>query len=284
MKSVVLAVLLILGLASPIFATSLSESIVNDIDVFSRLLQEQVELEHENNMIELHLQLNDAHDLSMIEMSAQDDGEEEGGEEGGESKNPSWVLPYPPLLYAHAAHGGFFHPYSNVNPLGAPWGGFAPVAHAPGFAPSAAAVYNAPLTAALHGHALYHGAALGLNSALLPHGAAFHPTNAKGGYNVHGLTPGSPWGYHPGLSKDLDSLGGKKPEDAEEGGEEEAFLEVHDPEAMNAEATDEAYGLFPAPMANSAETYVRSDEYAIGPHSSQLAEVGENEVDGDFPA
>jgi len=166
---------------------------------------------------------------------------------------------------------------------------FAPVAHpafGAGFHPSVAAAYHAPLTAALSGHALYHGAALGLPTGLLPHGAWHHPATAKGGYNVHGLNPGSPWGYHPGLDKDLKSLSGVKPEgDDEEGGEESMIeLEVHDPEAMNSEASEPSYGLFPAPLANTATTYVRDELYSLGPHSAQIAEVGENEVDSDFPA
>jgi hypothetical protein len=271
------------------------DSTVDALDQFTNLL-ELTEVHEASTNAELS---DSEEDLALLEVS----------------ENPSYTLAYPPITYAAHAAGGFIHPFSNVNPLSAPWAGFAPVA-GPAF-PSAAAIGATPMSAYFAGalHPMAHVGAnpLGINTALYP--AAFHFPGgdaAKGGYNVHGLNAGNVFGgFHPGLSADLTSLGGKAGAggDAAGGGEaaaeggEESFMESsaesgqsishsayplasesHDPANIDADAANVAYGLFPAPTPESSHHFVRSNMAMIGPHKLQFEGVGSNEIDDAFPA
>jgi len=221
----------------------------------------------------------DAQEAAFLELEAELDAAAEQGDA------PSWTLPYPAITYAATNNGGFFHPFSQVNPLAAPWGSYAPTGtHFGGW--SSAAVAGSPASAYVNG---YVHPQLGVNHMLFPPAMA-DAAGAKGGYNVHGLTAGNGWGgYHPGLAADLESLGGKKKDDSfmetvvhmQEKGEGDA----EDADNIMADADGAPYGLFPAPSAGSSAHFVRSASHAaIGPHKLNFAEVGENELDSAFPA
>jgi len=227
----------------------------------------------------------DAQEAAFLELESELDASAGVGVEGEDA--PSWTLPYPAITYAATNQGGFFHPFSQVNPLAAPWGSYAPVATHFGPAWSSAVVAGSPASAYVNG---YVHPQLGVNHMLFPSALA-GTTTAKGGYNVHGLTSGNAWGgYHPGLAADLESLGGKKKE-------EESFVETavqmqakgegdaEDADNIMADADGAPYGLFPAPTAASSTHFVRSASHAaIGPHKLNYASVGENELDSAFPA
>lgn len=270
--------------AAPCAAVSLSEfdSTVAALESFALSLEAQSLQEEATNA---HLS---ADELEFVEIEA------ELGVDAQAQENPSYTLAYPPVSVASQAAGGFFHPYSNVNPLTAPWQGFAPVA-GPAQVLSGAAIAASPAT--------YYASALQPLAAVAPMHPALTNTfpvgDAKGGYNAHGLLSVAHGGlYHQGLSADLTSLGGKAAGGGEEGGEEEggeeeggeeSFLEhstseaLHnDPAEMEASAEEAAYGLFPAPTPTSAQHFVRDNMAALGPHKLQFAGIGDNEVDSDF--
>lgn len=268
----------------PCSAVSLSEfdSTVAALESFALSLESQSLQEEATNE---HLS---ADDLEFLEIEAELGVDAQAQTE----ENPSYTLAYPPASFASQAAGGFFHPYSNVNPLTAPWQGFAPVA-GPAQVVSAAAIAASPAT--------YYASALQPLAAVAPMHPALTNTfpvgDAKGGYNAHGLLAAHNGLYHQGLSADLTSLGGKAAggggEGGEEGGEEEgeSFLEHsasgalsqhNDPAEMEAAAEEVAYGLFPAPPAHSAAHFIRDNMAALGPHKLQFAGIGDNEVDSDF--
>ena len=259
------------------------QSTVADLDTFVGMLETQAALE---DATDAHLS---EPELALLEVGAQD--------------NPSYTLAYPAVTYAAQAAGGFFHPFSNVNPLAAPWSGFAPVA-APVAPLSAAAIANSPLSyyasalggapAVAYGAAALNPLALGLGGVA----GAFPAGPLKGGYNVHGLVPqGADGLYHAGLNADLTSLGGHATDGGADAGADAGaadagadgadaagFLEAgNEPEQMEANAAEVAYGLFPAPTPHSPH-YARDGMASLGVHSLQIEEVGSNEVDQDFPA
>jgi len=166
MKSWVLLVLLILGVACPIYASS-SDSLFNDVAEFGAMLEEQSQLQHDNELFE-QAQYGDMAFMQLGEQADSDEdlkdqssaeeeldqillsvGDDEGGDEGGDEKpeNPTYVLPYPPVLPGF--YTPLFNPYTNVNPLSTPFANYAaqPGAH-PGVAAASAA--NAVALAAAH--------------------------------------------------------------------------------------------------------------------------------------
>ena len=252
------------------------DSTVEAFDTFTNLLELTEQQQEETNQ------------FIAFENDAAVDGTMLMEVEVEEGDNPSYTAPFAPPFYA--PHGaGLITPFSNVNPLTQPWAGFAPVAAAP--------------VVAVH------------------HAAHVYPfvvgTDVKGGYNVHGLNAGNVFGgFHPGMANDLTSLGGKA-----SAGEAAAFLEAqstagessaahshsashsavraramayghayplaseeHDPANIEADASNVAYGLFPAPTPESSTHYVQSNFATLGPHKLQFASVGSNEIDAAFPA
>jgi len=280
-------------------AEGFADSILSEIDQETTL-----ETESENEGAEAQEQVEE------LEQEADQTQEEEinnfiemgVGDDGDAPAAPSYTLPYPAITYASHAAGGFFHPFSNVNPLTAPWAGFAPVAGPASYPVNAAALAATPLS--------YYNAGLGIHPAVYHGGLGVNPTlyatmlnNAKGAYNNHGL--GQYGVYHPGFAADLASLGGKAggTDGKPPGGGDDSFVEVdqgqlnnlhshslplasdHDPANVDADADKVAYGLYPAPTPESTTHFVRSNTLAmLGPHKLNFASVGENELDDVWPA